>query len=457
MTSQSHADLIPWAAAIRQSQPYAATGRVMEVVGLTVRARGPRAPIGAVCEVKTAHGPVWAEVVGFHDEQTWLMVLGPVVGLEPGARVTMRGRGLTVPMAAAALGRLLDGMGQPRDDGPRLPRTRRPTAGAPRSPLTRRPIVDPLWTGVRMMDGCLTLGRGQRVGIFAGSGVGKSTLLKMLVAGVAADAVVVGLVGERGREVAEFWEALTPTSRRRTVVVAATSDEPALLRLRAAETATGLAEELADHGKAVLLVLDSLTRVAMAGREVGIAAGEPPTARGYTPSVFALLPRLLERAGRFERGAVTGCYTVLVDGDDLEADPVADAVRGVLDGHIVLSRERAEAGYYPAIDLPRSLSRTMDQVVSVEHRQAAGRAREWTSRAVRTRDLVELGAYVAGSDPATDEALAMAPQLAAWAVQSPGEWCPPETSVAQLIELSRAASAACGARGERESSGRHQS
>lgn len=425
----------PWAAAIAASHPYARTGRVVEVVGLTVRSDGPHAPIGALCEIETEDGGVWAEVVGFHHRQAWLMVLGPLAGLAPGARVRVMGRGQTVPLARAALGRLLDGIGRPRDGRPALPRTGRLLAGRPRSPLERRAIVEPLWTGVRVLDACLTLGHGQRIGIFSGSGVGKSTLLKMLAAGVTVDAVVVALVGERGREVAEFWEALSLPDRRRTVLVASTSDEAALLRVRAAETATGLAEALAAEGQRVLLVVDSLTRVAMAAREVGIAAGEPPTARGYTPSVFALLPRLLERAGHFETGAITGCYTVLVDGDDLEADPVADAVRGVLDGHVVLSRERAQAGYYPAVDLPASLSRTMDQVVAAAHRRHAARAREWTARAARARDLVELGAYQPGSDPATDEALAMAPRLLAWAAQGPGERADPSASVAALAAL----------------------
>lgn len=425
----------PWAAAIGASHPYARTGRVIEVVGATVRSDGPHAPIGALCDIETEDGAVWAEVVGFHHQQAWLMALGPLTGLAPGARVRVMGRGQTVPFAPAALGRLLDGIGRPRDGRPALPRTGRLLAGRPRSPLERRAIVEPLWTGVRLLDACLTLGHGQRIGIFSGSGVGKSTLLKMLAAAVAADAVVVALVGERGREVAEFWEALSPADRGRTVLVASTSDEPALLRVRAAETATGLAEALAAEGQSVLLVVDSLTRVAMAAREVGIAAGEPPTARGYTPSVFALLPRLLERAGRFDRGAITGCYTVLVDGDDLEADPVADAVRGVLDGHVVLARERAEAGYYPAVDLPRSLSRTMDQVVGAEHRRHAARARDWTARAARARDLVELGAYQPGNDSATDEALAMAPRLLAWAVQAPGERADASASVAALAGL----------------------
>ncbi len=435
MSTEHPAAQSPWAGAIAKSRPYAATGRVIQVAGLTVRADGPHAPIGALCEIEAAAGPVWAEVVGFHERQTWLMALGPLAGLEPGARVRVMGRGQTVPLAAAALGRLLDGIGRPRDGRPALPRTGRLLAGAPRSPLQRRTIAEPLWTGVRLLDACLTMGHGQRMGIFSGSGVGKSTLLRMLVSGVAADAVVVALVGERGREVAEWWESLSAADRRRTALVAATSDEPALLRMRAAETATALAEVLAADGQGVLLVVDSLTRVAMAAREVGIAAGEPPTARGYTPSVFALLPRLLERAGRFDRGAITGCYTVLVDGDDLEADPVADAVRSVLDGHIVLSRERAEAGYYPAVDLPKSLSRTMDQVVSAAHRAHAAKAREWTARAARAQDLVELGAYQPGSDPAIDEALAMAPRLLAWAVQAPEEVAAPQQSVADLAHL----------------------
>jgi flagellum-specific ATP synthase len=431
----------PWTAAIKRAGRAVPTGRVTQVVGLTVRAEGPRVPVGELCVIAGQADTVPAEVVGFHRHETWLMPLGPMAGLGPDAEVRALGHPLTVVGGAGVLGRLLDGIGRPRDGGPPIVGPAHAVSGQARTPLARLPVAEPLWTGVRLWDGCLTMGVGQRVGIFAGTGVGKTTLLRMLVRGASADVVVVALVGERGREVAEFWRELTPAARRRTVVVAATSDESPLLRVRAAETATALAEGFQREGFRVLLVMDSLTRAAMAQREVGTAVGEPPTARGYTPSVFAWLPRLLERAGRFRTGAITGCYTVLMDGDDLEADPVADAVRGVLDGHIVLDRKRAEGGWYPAVDLPRSLSRTMDRVVDPAHREAAARARAWVARAAEVKDLVDLGAYQPGADPATDEALQMVGRFNAWGVQGPDEVAAPEETRASLLALAGEVSA----------------
>lgn len=427
-----------WPSRIRAAKPWVATGEVVQVVGLTIRTEGPNVPIGELCWIVGESGRlVTAEVVGFHHHETWLMPLDPVSGLRPGTMVRASGHPLTVPVGLGTLGRLLDGIGRPRDGGPPVSGVTRPVGMPARSPLDRRGIERPLWTGIRVVDAYLTLGGGQRIGIFAGSGVGKTTLLRMLVTGVRADVVVVGLIGERGREVQEFWESLGDVERTRTVVVASTSEEPPLLRVRAAETATAIAEGFQEQGLDVLLVLDSLTRVAMAQREVGTASGEPPTSRGYTPSVFTLLPRLLERAGRYQAGSITGCYTVLVDGDDLEADPVADAVRGILDGHWVLSRERAEAGLYPAIDVPKSLSRTMDKVVTSEHREASAQARYWIARAARTKDLVELGAYSRGSDPETDAALAVAPRLDAWGRQAPEQWEDPSATIAALSDLTR--------------------
>lgn len=388
--------------------PLAWSGRVVELTGLAVRAALGAVRRGELCLVARAGAPpLPAEVVGFRGGEAVLLPLGETRGLALGAAVTPTGRPLSVGAGRALLGRVLDGLGRPIDGRP-APAGLVPWAverPAPR-PLTRRRVSAPLGLGVRALDALLTAGEGQRLGLFAGAGVGKSTLLGQIARGTAAEAVVVGLVGERGREVREFVEgALGPEGLARSVVVAATSDAPALVRLQAAHVATALAEWFAEvEGRRVLLLLDSLTRYARAQREVGLAAGEPPARQGYPPSVFAALPRLLERAGQRERGAVTAVYTVLVAGGDLE-EPIADEVRGILDGHVVLDRGLAACGRFPAVDVLQSVSRVMPEVVSARHRALAARARRLLAALDRQRDLLALGAYQAGSDPEADEAL----------------------------------------------------
>ena len=384
-------------------------GRVVRVVGLLIESLGPKASVGEICEILGAPGgrPLRVEVVGFREGYLQSVPLGGTVGIRPGDRVIARGTSAVVPSGPELLGRVIDPFGMPIDGlGPIRAACSTPLQRTPVNPLAREPIVAPLATGVRSIDALLTCGRGQRVGLFGGSGVGKSTLLGMMARGTAADVIVLALVGERGREVRAFLEHdLGPEGRARSVVVVSTSDNPPLLRLRAAYAATAVAEAFRDEGRNVLLMMDSVTRFAMAQREVGLAAGEPPTAKGYPPSVFALLPGLLERAGNVEgRGSITALYTVLVEGDDTN-EPIADTVRAILDGHIVLSRDLAERGHYPAIDILRSVSRTMPDVTHVDHRMKASKVREWLSTLRDTEDLVNVGAYVAGSNARVDAAL----------------------------------------------------
>ena len=405
----SRIDLRARLARLPERAPLPWRGRVVELTGLAVRAALGPVRQGELCHIdRSGAAPLPAEVVGFRAGEAVLLPLGETRGLALGAAVTPTGRPLTVGAGRALLGRVLDGLGRPID-GREAPRGLDPWAvdrPAPR-PLSRRRVTAPLTLGVRAIDALLTAGEGQRLGLFAGSGVGKSTLLGQIARGTAAEVVIVGLVGERGREVRDFVEvALGPEGLARSVVVAATSDAPALVRLQAANVATALAEWFAEvDGRRVLLLLDSVTRFARAQREVGLAAGEPPARQGYPPSVFAALPRLLERAGQRERGAVTAVYTVLVAGGDLE-EPIADEVRGILDGHVVLDRALASRGRFPAIEVLQSVSRVMPEVVSDRHRELAGRARRLLAALERQRDLIALGAYRAGSDPEADEALA---------------------------------------------------
>jgi type III secretion protein N (ATPase) len=356
--------------------------------------------------------PLLAEVVGFDGDEALALPLGDTAGLGPDDEVESTGGPMTIPAHPSLLGHVVDGLGRVIDgqlDVSRLPRAS--VEGVPPSPLARRSISESLPTGIRVIDGLMTLGKGQRIGLFSGSGVGKSTLLGSIARGASADVVIVALVGERGREVGEFIEqTLDARARDRSIVVVATSDAPALERLKAAQTASSLAEYFRDRGQNVLLLMDSITRVARAQREVGLAAGEPPARRGYPPSVFAMLPRLLERSGQGERGSITAIYTVLVEGDELD-EPIADEVRGVLDGHIVLRRELAEQGHYPAIDVGASLSRVMDRVVSPEQVQAARAVRALIAAHEAKRDLIAMGAYAKGSDARVDQALQRWPQL----------------------------------------------
>ena len=394
---------------VDQSESLPVRGRVVRTVGLLVESKGPRARVGDLCELVQPGGRrgVALEVVGFRDGLLQTVPLGTTTGISPGDRIVASGGSASVGVGASLLGRVIDGLGRPLDHGGPLDgSTLYPLHPPPLNPLSRESIVAPLGTGVRAIDGLLTCGRGQRLGVFGGSGVGKSTLLGMMARGTAADISVIALVGERGREVRSFLEHdLGPEGLARSVVVASTSDHPPLVRLRAAYAATAIAEYFRDQGKNVLLMMDSVTRFAMAQREVGLAAGEPPTAKGYPPSVFALLPSLLERAGNVRgRGSITAFYTVLVEGDD-HTEPIADHVRAILDGHIVLSRELAARNHYPAIDILHSVSRTMPDVATVQHRLKAGTVREWLATIRNTEDLVNVGAYVQGSNPRVDEAL----------------------------------------------------
>jgi flagellum-specific ATP synthase len=396
-------------------------GWLSEALGLLLEARGLRASIGDLCELRPAHGrAVEAEVVGVRDQRTLLMPLGTTEGLEVGTPVRRLSRAARALVGPALLGRVVDGLGRPLDGRPPPRLTlERPLHGQPVNPLQRQPVDRRIGVGVRAMDGLLTLAEGQRIGIFAGGGVGKSSLLGMMVRRMEADVAVIALIGERGREVEEFvHRTLGPEGMARTVVVAATSAEPPLVRARGALYATAIAEHFRDHGKKVLLMMDSVTRYAMALREIGLASGEPPTTKGYTPSVFAALPRLLERAGTSTgEGSITGIYTVLVEGDDL-SDPISDAARAILDGHIVLSRRLAERGHFPAIDVARSISRCMSQVVTPRHLELAQRARGLLAAHSEAEDLLAIGAYQRGSVPRLDQALERMPALEAFLRQS---------------------------------------
>ncbi len=391
------------------------TGVLRRMVGLTLEAEGCVAPVGARCLIATPDGTeVEAEVVGFGDDSLFLMPTGDIHGLTPNATVTPQEGVYEAEVGENLLGRILDGSGRPIDDaGPLHVTERKPLLGESVNPLSRAPIREPLDTGVRAINGLLTVGRGQRMGLFAGSGVGKSVLLGMMTRYTNADVVVVGLIGERGREVKEFIEdILGEDGLQRSVVVAAPADASPLMRLHGAMQATAIAEHFRDQGKQVLLLMDSLTRYAQAQREIGLSIGEPPTTKGYPPSVFARLPRLVERAGNgpVGGGSITAFYTVLVEGDD-QNDPIADAARAILDGHVVLSRDLADAGHYPAIDIEASVSRAMANIVDARHREMAQRFQQIYGVWRQNRDLINVGAYQRGSDPRVDEAIELRPRL----------------------------------------------
>ncbi len=397
--------------ALETAPTWSATGSVTHVSPSGIAVGGLRLSVGDALRIETARGLRHAEVVSLDDSGAHALLFGDTRGIGRGDRVIVESGGMTVDLSAELIGRTIDGLGRPLDGGPAAPGESVQLAAAAPSPLERVRIDTPIQTGVKVIDTFCTTGRGQRLGIFGGSGVGKSTLLGMMARGTAADVVVLALVGERGREVREFIEdELGPEGMRNAILVVATSDEPPLVRLRAALLATRIAEWFADAGSHVLLMMDSLTRLAMAQREIGLAAGEPPTSRGYTPSVFSMLATLLERAGPRRSGTITAFYTVLVEGDDMN-DPIADAARSILDGHIVLDRRLAISGRYPAVDPLASLSRIATKLVDAERSALVGRARDAMAAADEVRELVEVGAYAPGSNPAADRGLAAMPAL----------------------------------------------
>ena len=440
------------------SEPLETVGTLVRVAGLVLEAAGVRVPVGSICEVRSPGLPtVLAEVVGFNGDRAYLMPTGPVQGLASGAQVVPRplpvhpprlgmtavavrpeGRGLHLPIGPGLLGRVVDAHGEPLDrQGPIHDVTHQTLNRPPINAMDRDPIRKPLDTGVRAINALLTVGRGQRIGLFAGTGVGKSVLLGMMARYTAADVIVVGLIGERGREVKEFIEdILGEEGRKRSVVVAAPADAPPLVRMQGASYATAIAEHFRDQGQHVLLLMDSLTRYAMAQREIALAIGEPPATRGYPPSCFARLPQLVERSGNglHGQGSITAFYTVLSEGDDPQ-DPIADAARGILDGHIVLSRELAESGHYPAIDVERSISRVMTSVAPKEQIHAARRVRQLLAKYNKARDLIQLGAYAPGHDNELDLAVQAQPQITALLQQDMLERAPLQDCQRRLMAL----------------------
>jgi FliI/YscN family ATPase len=405
--------LEPYIAEVDRVSPFRWTGQVTEVIGLLIESRGPSVAIGDFCEVATAGGrPIRTQVIGFRDGRVLSMPLEEIDGLQLGDVVTARSEDARVEVGRGLLGRVIDGFGKPMDGGPPIEaQDAYPLHGVPANPLNREHITEPLVTGIRAIDSLLPCGKGQRIGIFGGSGVGKSTLLGSMSRHNSADVSVIAMIGERNREVRGFIEnELGPEGRRRSVVVVATSERPAPLRVRACYVALAVAEYFRDQGAAVLLVMDSVTRLAMAQREIGLAAGEPPSQKGYTPSVFNLLPKVLERAGNFARGSITGFFTVLVEGDDFN-EPISDALRAILDGHIILTRQLAVAGHYPAIDILHSVSRLTSAIATPRQKEAATKLRQAMAAYRDAEDLIQLGAYVAGTNPALDASIRLRPEL----------------------------------------------
>ncbi|MEA3494385.1 MAG: flagellar protein export ATPase FliI [Candidatus Margulisiibacteriota bacterium] len=413
-------------------------GKVVQVVGLIIEAQVGGVSVGDLCTIRIEkdNRDAQAEVVGFRENRVLLMPLGSTSGISPGSQVTAAGRPLMVPVGKDLLGRVLGGLGEPIDGkGPLTGEEKYPLDADPPDPVKRPRVTEVLRAGIRAIDGTLTVGRGQRIGIFAGSGVGKSTLMGMLARNTEADVNVIALVGERGREVRDFIEeSLGEEGLKRSVVIVATSDKPPLIRLKAAFVATAVAEYFRNKGKKVVLMMDSVTRFAMAQREIGLAAGEPPTTKGYTPSVFALLPRLMERSGTSETGTITAFYTILVEGDDFN-EPIADHSRSILDGHIVLTRSLAARNHYPAIDVPHSVSRLMTNLVSDEHKKSAGQLREVLARYAEAEDLINIGAYVKGSNPKIDYALSKIDQVNGFLKQGTFEKVNFEDTVNQIIGI----------------------
>lgn len=413
-------------------------GKVIEIKGLIIEADGPQSSIGDLCHIykKANDKPVWAEVVGFREGRILLMPLGSMEGIQPGAIVLNTGEPMKLKVGNNLLGRVLDGLGNPIDNlGEINAESYVSTYAKPINPLKRARIDTPLSLGIKSIDGFITVGRGQRLGIFAGSGVGKSTTLSMMAKNTNADINVIALIGERGREVREFIEKnMGPEGMKRTVVVAATSEQPDLVKIKAAFVATSIAEYFRDKGKDVLFMLDSVTRIAMAQRVVGLSAGEPPAMKGYTPSVFAIMPQLMERAGCNDKGSITALYTVLVEGDDFN-EPISDTARSILDGHIMLSRDLAHRNHYPAVDVLQSISRVMGDVVTKEHKSAAAKVKNWLAVYKKNEDLINIGAYVKGSNPLCDEAIQKMDAINDFLCQSTEDNIVYDETIESLIKL----------------------
>lgn len=425
---------------INNSKPVSKIGKIIEIIGLTIISDGPTSSIGDLCHIVQdgTSEVIYAEVVGFRKDCVLLMPLGSIDGLCAGAKVINTGTSMKVKVSETLLGRVLDGLGNPLDGkGEIIADEYYPTNAAIINPLDRKPIDEPLSLGLRSIDGLNTIGKGQRVGIFAGSGVGKSTTLAMIAKNTEADVNVIALIGERGREVREFIENTMGTSgMKRSIVVCATSEQPALVKIKASFVACAIAEYFRDKGKNVLFMLDSVTRIALAQREVGLAVGEPPATRGYTPSVFALLPKFLERAGANKFGTITGLYTVLVEGDDMN-EPIADAARSILDGHIVLSRALAHKNHYPAVDVLQSISRVMNNIVDENHKEAAGKIRNLMATYAKNEDLINIGAYAKGTDPMTDKAIQMHDKINSYLIQKSDDSADYEIAKNELINLAK--------------------
>ncbi|EIT85083.1 flagellum-specific ATP synthase [Fictibacillus macauensis ZFHKF-1] len=409
---------------IQKSNSYKYYGRVTKVVGLTIESSGPRASIGDLCYIHLGDNhqkKVSAEVVGFHEDRVLLMPFAPIKEMAVGSLVEATGQSVSIGVGPALIGQVIDALGKPLDGVSLKGLVNVPTDQEPPNPLSRPRIKEVMSVGVRSIDSALTVGKGQRMGIFAGSGVGKSTLLGMIARNSMADVNVIALIGERGREVMDFIERdLGEEGLKKSVVIVATSDQPALMRLKGAMTATAIAEYFRDCGMNVMLMMDSVTRFAMAQREIGLAVGEPPTTKGYTPSVFALLPKLLERSGMSEHGSITAFYTVLVDGDDMN-EPIADSVRGILDGHIVLDRSLAHKGQFPAIALLKSVSRVMNDLIDATHKEAAASLRKLLATYLEAEDLITIGAYKKGSSASVDHAIKQHPKIISFLQQSVDE------------------------------------
>ncbi len=418
-----------------------AYGKVVEIIGLIIEADGPKSSIGDLCYIykdDSKTKKIMAEVVGYRANRILLMPLSSMEGIMAGAPVVNTGSDMKIKVSETMLGRVLDGLGEPIDGyGDIVPEKLYSTNAEFINPLMRKPIDEPLSLGIRAIDGFVTVGKGQRMGIFAGSGVGKSTTLGMMAKNTTADVNVIALIGERGREVREFIEkTLGPEGMKRSVVICATSEQPSLVKIKAGFVACAIAEFFRDKGKDVLFMLDSVTRIALAQREVGLAVGEPPATRGYTPSVFALMPKILERAGINEKGTITGLYTVLVEGDDFN-EPISDTARSILDGHIVLSRDLAHKNHYPAIDVLESISRVMNSITTKEHKMAAGFIRNLLATYKKNEDLINIGAYAKGSDPLCDKAIALKDKIDNFLIQEVIDKASYDVTINELMQISQ--------------------